>query len=91
MKDYPTAAYYYKVAAGLPNAPVFLERAPAEMYGPNHMNDPQTEYAEWLALWNRLTPEEKKMPVHAPDKIEHEIRRLENQLSVPREKRVFPN
>ena len=90
LKDYPKASYYYKKASQLPNAPTFLERAPAEVYGPNFMNNPQAEYAEWVELWNRLTPQDKTEKIHASDKIEHEIRRLETQLAIPPEKRIFP-
>jgi hypothetical protein len=61
------------------------------MYGPKFGNDPQAEYAEWVKLWNHLTPEERAMKIHTPDRIEHDIRRLEQQLGVPKEKRIFPN
>jgi hypothetical protein len=91
LKDYPNAAYYYKKASEVPGAPAYLERTPAEMYDVHHANDPQTEYAEWVALWNRLTPEEKTEKMHTPDRIETEIKRLEEKLSIPKEKRVFPN
>jgi hypothetical protein len=91
LRDFATAAYYYQKASELPDAPVYLERAPAEMYGPKFGNDPQAEYAEWVKLWNHLTPEERAMKIHTPDRIEHDIRRLEQQLGVPKEKRIFPN
>jgi hypothetical protein len=91
LRDYPTAATYYQRASELPDAPVYLERTPAEMFGPNFGNDPQAEYAQWVKLWERLTPEQKKMKEHTADRIEHEIRRLEQKLGVAPEKRVFPN
>jgi hypothetical protein len=91
LKDYKTAAYYYQRASEQPHAPAYVERAPAEMYDKFHANDPEQEYAEWKALWLRLTPEQKAMKVHTADRIEKEIRRLEQKLSIPPEKRVFPN
>jgi hypothetical protein len=91
LHDYKNAAYYYQRASELPGAPVFLERTPAEMYDGHHLNDPATEYAEWVKLWNHLTPDQRAMKVHTADRLEHEIRRLEQKLNVPTEKRIFPN
>ena len=91
LKDYRTAAYYYQKASEQPNAPAYLERAPAEMYDAHHLNDPQSEYVEWKKLWLRLTPEQKAQKQHTADRLESEIRRLEQKLSIPKEKRVFPN
>jgi hypothetical protein len=91
LKDYRTAAYYYRKASELPDAPAFLERAPAEMFDHTHLNDPQTEYAEWVALWKRLTPEQKARKEHTAGRVESEIRRLEQKLSIQKEKRIFPN
>jgi len=91
LKDYRTAADYYRRASELPNAPIYLERFPAHMYDHLHANDDATAYVEWKTLWKRLTPEERKMKLHEGDQIETEIRRLEQKLSVPKEKRVFPN
>ena len=59
------------------------------MYG--KAGDDQAAYAAWKALWERLTPEQKAEKQHAADRIESEIRRLEQKLSIPKEKRVFPN
>jgi tetratricopeptide (TPR) repeat protein len=89
LKDYRTAATYYQKASELPNAPVYLERFPAIMYG--LAGDDQAEYAAWRALWERLTPQEREMKQHWKEKIESNIRRLEQKLSIPKEKRVFPN
>jgi hypothetical protein len=91
LKDYRTAAYYYKKASELPNAPAFLERFPAIMYDQKHANDDQAAYAEWKALWERLTPGQKAEKQHTADRVESEIRRLEQKLSIPKQKRVFPN
>jgi len=91
LKDYRTAAYYYQKASELPNAMTYVERFPAEMYDAHHLNDPQSEYVEWRKLWLRLTPGQKAEKQHAADRIESEIRRLEQKLSIPKEKRVFPN
>jgi hypothetical protein len=91
LHDYKSAAVYYQKASELPGAPVYLERFPAIMYDRFHLNDPATEYVEWVKLWNRLTPEEKRPGLHTPGRIESEIRQLEVKLAVPNEKRVFPN
>jgi hypothetical protein len=91
LKDYRSAAYYYQKASELPNAPVYLERFSALMFDAKHANDDQAAYAAWKALWERLTPDERKTKIHEGDRIESEIRRLEQKLSVPNEKRVFPN
>jgi tetratricopeptide (TPR) repeat protein len=89
LKDYRTAAYYYQKACEQPNAPVYLERFPAILYG--LAKDDAAEYAAWKALWERLTPEEREQKQHWKEKIEGNIRRLEQKLSIPKEKRVFPN
>jgi hypothetical protein len=90
-KDYPTAAYYYRKASEQPNAMTYLERFSAHMYDARHANDPVKEYAEWRALWLRLTPEEKAQKAHTAGEVERQIRILEQKLSIPKEKRVFPN
>jgi hypothetical protein len=91
LKDYRTAAYYYQKASEQPGALAYLERAPAEMYDAHHQNDPESEYVEWKKLWLRLTPGQKAEKQHTAGRIESEIRRLEQKLSIPKEKRVFPN
>lgn len=91
LHNYDLAAKYYKQASQLPNAPTFLERFPAIMYDKYHGNDPQKAYVEWCELWNRLTPAQREMKEHWKEKIESNIRELEQKLSVPKEKRIFPN
>jgi len=91
LKDYANAAYYFQKASELPSAPVYLERFPAIMFDEKHANDDQAAYAAWKSLWERLTPEERRMKMHEGDRIEAEIRRLEQKLSIPNEKRVFHN
>jgi len=89
LKDYKKAAYYYQQASERPNAPVYLERFPAIMYG--MAGDDQAAYDSWKALWEKLTPEEREEKQHWKEKIEENIRRLEQKLSIPKQKRVFPN
>jgi tetratricopeptide (TPR) repeat protein len=89
LKDYHKAAEYYQKASELPGAPIFLERFPAIMYG--LAGDNQAEYAAWRALWERLTPEQREQKAHWKEKIEGNLRRLEQKLSIPKEKRIFPN
>ena len=90
LHDWKTAAFYYQRASEAPNAPIYLERSPAHMYDKAHLNDPEQEYAEWVKLWQRLTPEEKTEPQHAAGLIVRSIRQLEQKLAVPNEKRIFP-
>ena len=89
LSDYHNAASYYEQAALRPNCPVFYERFPAIMYG--MAGDDQAAYEAWRALWERLTPQEREQKQHWKEKIESNIRRLEQKLSIPKEKRVFPN
>jgi tetratricopeptide (TPR) repeat protein len=89
LGDYATAAYYYGEAVKRPNCPTFYERFPAVMYG--FAGDDWAAYEAWKALWERLTPAQRAEPRHRSDKIEQEIRRLEQKLSIPKQKRVFPN
>jgi hypothetical protein len=88
-RDYRNAAYYYEQANQRPDVPIFYERFPAYMY--EDAGDDQDAYAAWKALWYRLTPAQRLMPQHAVDKVESSIRKLEIKLSIPKEKRVFPN
>ena len=91
LLDYRTAAYYYEKAREQPDAPIYLERAVPIMFDAQHANDPVECYQRWKALWERLTPEQRTQKAHAPDRLEKEIRTLEQKLSIPKEKRVFPN
>jgi hypothetical protein len=90
LKDPRTAAYYYEKANEQPNAPNYLERFPAIMY---HLaGDDQASYAAWTALWNRLTPAQRLEPQHQAGKANAaRIRQMEDKLSIPPEKRIFPN
>jgi hypothetical protein len=89
LRDYHTAAYYYQKASECPNAPVYLERFPAIMYG--LAGDDHAAYDAWKALWEKLTPEQRERKEHWKEKIESNIRQLEQKLSIPKQKRVFPN
>ncbi len=90
LRDYQTAASYYQRASEAPGAPIYIERAPAHMYDKAHLNVPAQEYAEWVKLWKKLTPEQKANPQHIAPIIERNIRGLEEKLAVPNEKRIFP-
>jgi tetratricopeptide (TPR) repeat protein len=91
LHDYDNAAYYYQKASEVPDAPIYVERFSAIMFDRQHGKDPEKAYARWKTLWERLTPEERTQKIHEPDRIEKEIRELEDKLSIPKEKRVFPN
>ena len=89
LKDYKTAAQYYKTASQLPGAPVYIERFPAIM---DHLGgDDEASYAEWRELWDRLTPEQRADPQHfAGPSNAKIIRAQEDKFSIPEEKRIFP-
>lgn len=89
LKDYATAAYYYEEALKRPDCPVFYERFPAYMYA--MAGEPEKAYESWKALWLRLTPGQREEKQHWKEKIESNIRALEQKLSIPKEKRIFPN
>jgi hypothetical protein len=90
LLDYRQAAVYYERASELPDVPVFYERFPAIMY---HMaGDDAASYAAWQRLWNRLTPAQRTEEMHRPTPHELSVlREMETKLSIPEEKRVFPN
>jgi tetratricopeptide (TPR) repeat protein len=89
LQDYNMAAYYYQKASEFPDAPAYLERFPAIMYG--LAGEDAAAYEAWKALWLRLTPAQREEKQHWKEKIETNIRQLEQKLSIPKEKRVFPN
>jgi tetratricopeptide (TPR) repeat protein len=89
LGDFRKAAYYYEQATLRPDCPVFFERFPAYMYA--KAGDDQAAYAAWVRLWNRLTPRQREMKEHWKEKIESNIRGLEQKLSIPQQKRIFPN
>ena len=89
LGDYRNAAVCYQHASELPGAPVYLERFQAYML--EDAKDYLGAYAAWKALWFRLTPAQREEKQHWKEKIISSIRKLENQLNIPREKRVFPN
>ena len=88
-RDYENAAYYYAQANERHDVPIFYERFPAYMY--QDAGDDWRAYQAWRDLWFRLTPQQLAMPQHWKEKIESNIKRLESKLSIPEEKRVFPN
>jgi tetratricopeptide (TPR) repeat protein len=89
LRDLRKAAYYYEQATQRPDCPVYYERFPAIMYGLE--GDDQAAYDAWVRLWKRLTPQQLEQPQHWKEKVESNIRRLEQKLSIPQEKRIFPN
>ncbi len=90
LGDYEKAAYYYEQASLRPDALAFYERFPAIMYG--KAGDDQAAFAAWTRLWNRLTPEQRLEKQHQLGAWQYAaIRKLEDKLSIPKEKRVFPN
>jgi tetratricopeptide (TPR) repeat protein len=88
-RHFHDAAHYYEQALLRPDCPVFYERFPAYMY--EDAGDDRAAYDSWRALWYRLTPQQLELKEHAKDNIESRLRALEQKLSIPTEKRVFPN
>lgn len=88
LKDSAGAATYYLKASEMPDAPFFLERFPAYKWEAAGMDE--RAYRHWKMLWNRHldSPDEPRI---AKDKIAEHLRKLEEKLNIPMEKRVFPN
>ena len=86
-EDPAAAADYYYEAAQRADAPVYLERFPAIMWEEAGQDARALEH--WKMLWerNKDHPDDKW---RALDKIEEHIRKLEEKLAVPPEKRIFP-
>ena len=63
---------------------------PAIMMDQRHGKDDAKAYELWKALWFRLTPAQREDRQHWKEKIIINIQQLENRLSIPQEKRVFP-
>jgi tetratricopeptide (TPR) repeat protein len=88
LGDYRDAAAAYQRASELPGAPVYLERLQGYML--YDAGDYQAAIDAWKALWNRLTPAQREEKQHWKEKILSEIRKNEDKLHIPPEKRFFP-
>jgi len=85
--DYLAAAADYREATLRPGVPRYVERFVG--YDLERGGDFQGAYQWFRGLWDS-TPDHTD-PQRAWDKIETILRRLEDRLAIPREKRVFPD
>ena len=86
LQDYNRAAEYYLLAAAKPGAPAYLERFAGRAL--EEAGRKQDAYVYWKTLWLGTTD-------HGPgprrwDVIEKRIRKLETELNIPLEKKLFP-
>jgi tetratricopeptide (TPR) repeat protein len=86
-KDYQQAAKYYEIASNRERAPLYLKRFAGYML--QEAGDDAGAYAYWKKLWENQ--ESRANPDMLWDKIEDRMRVLEEKLSIPAEKRIFPN
>lgn len=77
------AAEYFGLAAGFSNAPAYVQRMYARALEKCGRIEDALEM--WKIMWTR-----RHEPHQLPVVIEREIRRLENELALPAEQRVFP-
>jgi len=87
LGDYAKAAHYYEVASQKNGAPVYLERFVG--FSLEKAGKDREAYDYWVKLWQSAGehgpgPRRWKM-------IEEHIRKLENKLNIPLDKRLFVN
>jgi tetratricopeptide (TPR) repeat protein len=87
LHDPAKAAECFRRASVCAHAPIYLERFYG--YSLEDAGRKQEAYDYWKSLWNR--PLTHASPQYAADKIRSRILRLEDELQVPLEKRVFPS
>jgi tetratricopeptide (TPR) repeat protein len=86
LQDYENAARYYKLAAAMPGVPTYMERFAG--YALEKAGKPREAYEYWLDLWHS-SPDHPPKNIRQWEKIESHIRKLENKLEIPDEKRIF--
>jgi hypothetical protein len=79
------AAEQFAKAASYKEAPAYISRLHARTL--EQCGFLQEAYADWVRMWQ----EDPSNIEHPRSIIEREIRRLEDQLNLPKENRVFPN
>jgi hypothetical protein len=80
---YCRAADYFGLAAAFPNAPSYVGRLYARAL--EKCGKGQQAYEYWKALWA-----DRGRPHQLWNVVEREIKRLEAELNIPKEQRVFP-
>jgi hypothetical protein len=84
FKDYCLAAQYFEKAASFPEAPSYIARMHARAQ--EKCGDTQGAYSYWVNLWTQdHTKVDQNWSI-----VEREIRRLEDLMNLPNERRVFP-
>jgi hypothetical protein len=81
---YCRAAEYLRKASSFPDAPSFVARAYARAL--EKCGDITGAYQLWLNMWKL----DRSTPAVPWSSIEREIRRLEDQMNLPDERRIFP-
>ena len=84
FKDYCQAAKYYDLAARFKDAPSYVPRMYARAL--EKCGDVQGAYEYWKHLWSLDHSKTEQIW----NVIEREIKRLEDELKIPNEQRVFP-
>jgi len=87
LQDHATAARYYMLAAQRPGATPLAERFAG--YALERAGLKQEAYDYWLRLWRSTGQHPETGPRQWP-KIREHIRKLEAELNIPDDKRLFP-
>jgi tetratricopeptide (TPR) repeat protein len=87
LQDQATAARYYMMAASKPGASPLAERFAG--YALENAGRPQEAYDYWIRLW-RSSDEHPEVGPRQWPKIRERIQKLENELNIPDDKRLFP-
>ncbi len=85
LDDYPDSAFYLQKAAAFASAPAYVGRLYAQAL--ERSNEPEKAYAYWVKLWHQP----RNTPNQLWSVIEREVKRLEELLDIPSEKRVPRN
>lgn len=86
LGDYENAARYYRLALGKPGVPLYLERFVG--YALEKAGKPREAYEYWKSLWDS-SPDHPPRHARQWEKIESHLRKLEDELRLPDEKRIF--
>lgn len=85
LEDYDQAALHYREAIALPRAPEYLERFVG--YALQRAGRPQEAYDYFRNLWKKRRPGD---PPARWERVERELRKLEEELNLPDDIRLFP-
>jgi len=88
LKDPCQARIYFEKAAQFPEAPTYCTRM--FVRGVEMCGDREGAYRLWRELWRDGNPEKSRDGINIKNIIERELKRLENDLKLPDEQRIFP-